>query len=95
MGVCMSQEEEIRHLTLNAAPNYARKEKEEPPLAPEHTIYNYDSNKKDREKLAILSCPHSVGFHPDRLAIVDLDENSENYCKVRALPQFLLILIEN
>ncbi|VDN23055.1 unnamed protein product [Cylicostephanus goldi] len=81
MGVCMSQEEEIRQLTLNAAPNYI-KEKEEPKLAPEHTIYNYDCSKKDREKLAVLSCPHSVGFHPDRLAIVDLDESSENYCKV-------------
>ncbi|EYC28681.1 hypothetical protein Y032_0007g3354 [Ancylostoma ceylanicum] len=82
MGVCMSQEEEIRQLTLNAPPNYAKTDKPDAPLAPEHTIYNYDSNKQDREKLAVLNCPHSVGFHPDRLAIVDLDENSENYCKV-------------
>ncbi|EYC28680.1 hypothetical protein Y032_0007g3354 [Ancylostoma ceylanicum] len=88
MGVCMSQEEEIRQLTLNAPPNYAKTDKPDAPLAPEHTIYNYDSNKQDREKLAVLNCPHSVGFHPDRLAIVDLDENSENYCKVVSILSF-------
>ncbi|EPB67274.1 selenium binding protein [Ancylostoma ceylanicum] len=54
------------------------------PCAPMRAEYN----KQDREKLAVLNCPHSVGFHPDRLAIVDLDENSENYCKVVSILSF-------
>ncbi|KAK6750660.1 hypothetical protein RB195_002559 [Necator americanus] len=92
MGVCMSQEEEIRHLTLNAQPNYIKTDKKDPKIAPEHTIYNYDSSKQDREKLAVLNCPHSVGFHPDRLVIVDLDENSASYCKVGLEVQFTSVM---
>lgn len=72
---------------MNMPPNY---EKEKPPekIAIEHIGYNYESGKQAQEKLAVLSCPHSIGFHADRLAIVDLDESSENYCKIVSVLSF-------
>ncbi|VDP49438.1 unnamed protein product [Heligmosomoides polygyrus] len=83
----MSHDEELRQIIMNMPPNY---EKEKPPekIAIEHIGYNYESGKQAQEKLAVLSCPHSIGFHADRLAIVDLDESSENYCKVRTASIF-------
>uniref|UniRef100_A0A1I7WN47 Transposase n=1 Tax=Heterorhabditis bacteriophora TaxID=37862 RepID=A0A1I7WN47_HETBA len=82
MGVCMSHEDKIRQLALNHPPNYAKEVRKEAPLAPEHTIYDYEQVRQPSERLAVLSCPHARGLRPDRLVIVDLDETSPTYCKV-------------
>ncbi|VDL73458.1 unnamed protein product [Nippostrongylus brasiliensis] len=88
MGVCMSHKEQLRTHVMNMSPMYEKAEKPVKKLDPEHTSYNYQKEKQAPEKLAVLSCPHSVGFHSDRLAIVDLDEASETYCQVLSVLSF-------
>ncbi|PAV75370.1 hypothetical protein WR25_14851 isoform B [Diploscapter pachys] len=82
MGVCMSREEKIRELIANPPDGYLKsKEDERPPIANEHKTYDYEFYTNNCEKIAAVVLPHSIGYSPDRLAIVDLDEDSASYCQ--------------
>ncbi|PAV61896.1 hypothetical protein WR25_22818 [Diploscapter pachys] len=83
MGVCMSREEKIRELIANPPDGYLKpKEDERPPIANEHKTYDYEFYTNNCEKIAAVVLPHSIGYAPDRLAIIDLDEDSASYCQI-------------
>uniref|UniRef100_A0A7I4YRT0 Selenium-binding protein n=1 Tax=Haemonchus contortus TaxID=6289 RepID=A0A7I4YRT0_HAECO len=90
MGTPTSHEQEFRQMAMNMHPTYEKAEQREVvnKTAPEHIMYNYENTKQAQEKYAVVNCPHSVGFHADRLAIVDLEEGSKTYCSVISVLTF-------
>uniref|UniRef100_A0A8R1I5S0 Selenium-binding protein n=1 Tax=Caenorhabditis japonica TaxID=281687 RepID=A0A8R1I5S0_CAEJA len=87
MGVCISheynkptaQQEEI----LQDFAKFAKPE-ERPPMAVEHQMYDYRQAEEDQEDelLAVVCCPHSIGYERDKIALIDLDPSSETFCEI-------------
>ncbi|CAI5452956.1 unnamed protein product [Caenorhabditis angaria] len=87
MGVCISQESTCVNVhnieTNNDLVNYSKAE-ERPPMTVEHQTYDYKQAEEEQsdEFHAIICCPHSIGYQPDKLALIDLDPTSETYCQI-------------
>ncbi|CAD6186619.1 unnamed protein product [Caenorhabditis auriculariae] len=81
MGVCMSNEAKMIHVEENFA---KPRVEPRPPMAVEHKTYDYKQieDEQDDEQFAIISCPHAIGYHSDRLIVVDLEPKSSTYCQV-------------
>ncbi|CAB3397326.1 unnamed protein product [Caenorhabditis bovis] len=86
MGICMTHQIPLSVEQTEISEQFSkfRKTDQRPPMTIEHQTYDYKQNEEEQrdELFAVISCPHSIGYNNDKIALVDINPNSAQYCQI-------------